>query len=218
MSKVSKGSLVAVGALTVLAVAVGGAFGGQAARSATSTVAVTAGKPSEFKFTLSKRTVPTGTVTFRVTNRGSVRHDFKIAGKKTASLATGKSGTLRVTFRKAGKYAFLCTLPGHAAAGMKGTLTVTKPPTSVAVTAGKPTEFRYTLSKRTVPKGAVVFKVRNRGKVAHDFKILGKKTKRLTAGKTTTLRATFRRAGKYAYLCTLPGHAAAGMKGVLTVK
>jgi uncharacterized cupredoxin-like copper-binding protein len=217
VSRVGKGSVV-VGALTTLAIAVSGAFGGPAARAATSTVAVTAGKPSEFRFTLSKRTVPTGTVTFRVANRGSIAHDFKIAGRKTASLASGKSGTLRVTFRKAGKYAFLCTLPGHAAAGMKGTLTVTKPPTKVAVTAGKPSEFRFTLSKRTVPKGAVTFRVTNRGKVAHDFKILGKKTGRLTTGKSTTLRATFRKAGKYRYLCTLPGHAAAGMKGVLTVK
>jgi len=218
VSRVGKGSFVGVGALTALALAAGAAFGGPAKQAATTTVSVTAGKPSEFKFTLSKRTVPTGTVVFRVANRGAVAHDFRILGKKTASLAPGKSGTLRATIGKAGKYAFLCTLPGHAAAGMKGTLTVTKPPTNVAVTAGKPSEFKFTLSKRTVAKGAVTFKVANRGKVAHDFKILGKKTKRLTAGKTSTLRATFRKAGKYAFLCTLPGHAAAGMKGTLTVR
>jgi uncharacterized cupredoxin-like copper-binding protein len=29
-----------------------------------------------------------------------------------------------VRFTKKGKYAFLCTLPGHAAGGMKGTFTV----------------------------------------------------------------------------------------------
>jgi uncharacterized cupredoxin-like copper-binding protein len=29
---------------------------------------------------------------------------------------------------------------------------------------------------------------------------------------------TIRKAGKYAYMCTLPGHAAGGMKGILTVK
>jgi uncharacterized cupredoxin-like copper-binding protein len=218
VSRVGKGSVVVVGALTALAVAVSGALGGSATQSATTTVAVTAGKPSEFKFTLSKRTVPTGTLVFKIANRGAIAHDFKIAGKRTAKLAPGKSGTLRVTVGKAGRYAFLCTLPGHAAAGMKGTLTVTKPPTTVGVTAGKPSEFRFTLSKRTVPKGAVTFKVANRGKVAHDFKIVGKKTKRLTTGKTATLRATFRKAGKYAFLCTLPGHAAAGMKGVLTVR
>jgi uncharacterized cupredoxin-like copper-binding protein len=218
VSRVGRGSCIGIGVLGAVALAAGAAFGGPAKHTATTTVAVTAGKPSEFAFTLSKRTVPAGTVVFRVANRGAVAHDFRILGKKTASLAPGKSGTLRLTVTKAGKYAFLCTLPGHAAGGMKGTLTVTKPPTNVAVTAGKPSEFRFTLSKRTVAKGAVTFKVANRGKVAHDFKILGKKTKRLAVGKTATLRATFRKAGKYAFLCTLPGHAAAGMKGTLTVK
>jgi uncharacterized cupredoxin-like copper-binding protein len=29
-----------------------------------------------------------------------------------------------VTFRKAGKYPYLCTVAGHAAAGMKGTFTI----------------------------------------------------------------------------------------------
>ena len=36
----------------------------------------------------------------------------------------GKSTTLTVKLLKAGKYKFLCTVPGHAAAGMKGVLTV----------------------------------------------------------------------------------------------
>jgi len=85
---------------------------------------VTAGKPSEFKLTLSKQAVPTGVVTFKVANAGMISHDFKIAGKKTTSLTKGKTATLRITFAKAGKYAYLCTLPGHAPAGMKGVLVV----------------------------------------------------------------------------------------------
>jgi uncharacterized cupredoxin-like copper-binding protein len=87
------------------------------------TVTVTAGKPSELKFTLSKKSVAKGPVTFKVTNKGTSTHDFKIAGKKTKLLAPGKSATLAVTL-KAGKAAYLCTVPGHAAAGMKGTITV----------------------------------------------------------------------------------------------
>jgi nitrite reductase (NO-forming) len=119
-----KGSaLVVLVALVALAAAVS-AFGGPAQQTATTTVAVTAGKPSEFKFTLSKRTILKGTGIFKVTNKGVTRHDFKIAGKKTVSLATGKSATLRVTFAKAGRFTYLCTLPGHAAAGMKGVLVV----------------------------------------------------------------------------------------------
>ena len=90
-------------------------------------VAVTAGKPSEFRFTLSKKTVKKGVpVVFKVTNRGTIAHDFKIGGKKTASLAAGKTATLRVTFAKVGKFAYLCTLPTHATAGMKGTITVVR--------------------------------------------------------------------------------------------
>ena len=116
------GSLVVVVALAALVAAVS-AFGGAAGGTAT-TVTVTAGKPTELRFTLSKRTVAKGLVTFKVTNRGTVRHDFKVAGRKTPSLATGKTATLRVTIRKAGKYAYMCTLPGHAAGGMKGILTV----------------------------------------------------------------------------------------------
>jgi uncharacterized cupredoxin-like copper-binding protein len=118
-----KGSaLVALAAAVSLTSAVA-ALGSARSTSAT-TVAVTAGKPSELRFALSKKTVPRGTVTFAVANKGSLRHDFKIAGKKTPTLAKGKSAKLTVTFKKAGAYQYLCTLPGHAAGGMKGTLTV----------------------------------------------------------------------------------------------
>lgn len=123
MRKLGKGSVFVVGALAALTVAVTGAFGGPATQSAMN-VAVTAGKPSEFKFTLLPKTAKKGVVTFRITNRGALAHDFKIAGKKTKSIAKGKTATLRITFAKAGKFAYLCTLPSHAAAGMKGTLVV----------------------------------------------------------------------------------------------
>lgn len=122
MRTLRMGSVVVVVGLAALVAAVS-ALGGAAGGTAT-TVAVTAGKPTEFRFTLSKRTVAKGALTFRVTNRGTIRHDFRIAGKKTVSLAPTKAATLRVTIRKAGKYAYMCTLPGHAAGGMKGILTV----------------------------------------------------------------------------------------------
>ena len=89
------------------------------------TVAVTAGKPSEFHFTLSKKTAAHGTVTFKVTNKGALPHDFKIAGHKTKLLSPGQSQSLKITFAKKGSYPYLCTVTGHAAAGMKGTFKVT---------------------------------------------------------------------------------------------
>jgi mono/diheme cytochrome c family protein len=96
-------------------------------------VLVTAGKPTEFAFKLSKRTISPGKVVFRVTNRGKLPHSFEICtsakggtankckGKSTPVLATGKSATITVTLKK-GKHEYLCTVTGHAAAGMKGIL------------------------------------------------------------------------------------------------
>jgi uncharacterized cupredoxin-like copper-binding protein len=93
-----------------------------AARSHTTATSVTV-TATEFKFKLSKTSVPAGKVTFTVKNAGTVGHDFKIAGKKTPVISPGKSAKLTVTLKK-GKAPYLCTVPGHAAAGMKGTLTV----------------------------------------------------------------------------------------------
>jgi uncharacterized cupredoxin-like copper-binding protein len=123
LSKIQKGSVIAVLAAAVSLVAAVSAFAGSDAAAAT-TVNVTAGKPIEFHFVLSKKTIVKGVTTFKVTNKGTVSHNFKIAGKKTALIKAGKTATLKVTFAKAGKFPFLCTVPGHAIAGMKGTLTV----------------------------------------------------------------------------------------------
>jgi uncharacterized cupredoxin-like copper-binding protein len=105
-------------ALVVASALAGPAFAARA--HATATIKVTA---TEFKFTLSPTTVKAGTVTFVFTDKGKLPHDFKIAGKKTPIISPGQSKKLTVTL-KAGKYPYLCTVPGHAAAGMKGTLVV----------------------------------------------------------------------------------------------
>jgi uncharacterized cupredoxin-like copper-binding protein len=88
--------------------------------------------------------------------------------------------------------------------------------TTINVTAGKPTEFKFTLSAKSAKNGVVVFKVKNGGKLTHDFWISGRKTKMLSPGQSDTLRVTLRK-GAQAYKCTVPGHAAAGMKGVVNV-
>jgi uncharacterized cupredoxin-like copper-binding protein len=87
------------------------------------TVTVTEGQPTEFGIKLSVKTVKAGAVTFKVTNKGTLPHDFKIGGKVTKMLQSGQSASLSVKL-KAGKAPYLCTVSGHAAAGMKGTLTV----------------------------------------------------------------------------------------------
>ena len=118
-------SLFALLTAFVLAVVAVGVFAGVGSASSSSTAASTKVlvAASEFKFVLSKKVVPAGTVTFVVTNKGHVAHDFKIKGKKTPLLSPGKSATLKVVFPK-GQYPYLCTVPGHAAAGMKGVFAV----------------------------------------------------------------------------------------------
>jgi nitrite reductase (NO-forming) len=56
-------------------------------------------------------------------NKGKVAHDFWINGKATPLVSPGQSATLRVTLGP-GRFTYVCTVPGHAAAGMTGTLTV----------------------------------------------------------------------------------------------
>jgi uncharacterized cupredoxin-like copper-binding protein len=85
---------------------------------------------------------------------------------------------------------------------------------TVNVTA---TEFKFVLSKKSAKRGVVIFKVKNAGKLGHDFQINGRKTPVIAPGKSNTLRVTFLRKGHYPYKCTVPGHAAAGMVGVFTI-
>ena len=105
--------------LAVVGVVAAPALGSRTHATGTA-VTVTA---TEFHFKFSKTSVPHGSVTFTLVNKGHVGHDFKIGGKKTPLIKPGKSAKLTVTL-KAGKIAYLCTVAGHAAAGMKGKLTV----------------------------------------------------------------------------------------------
>jgi uncharacterized cupredoxin-like copper-binding protein len=115
---VSLAAIFAVAAATVFAVV---AYAGSNAAKTTS-VSVTA---KEFSFKLSRKSAPHGKVSFKVTNKGALQHDFKIAGKKTKLLGHNKSATLVVTLKKGKKYTYICTVPGHAQAGMKGTFKAT---------------------------------------------------------------------------------------------
>ena len=87
----------------------------------------------------------------------------------------------------------------------------------VRVVMGKPGTFEFVLSKKRVPKGKVIFKLLNKGQITHDFSIHGKTSKMIKPGKAGSLTVRFRKSGRYPYRCTVPGHAEAGMKGVLKV-
>jgi uncharacterized cupredoxin-like copper-binding protein len=91
-------------------------------------------------------------------------------------------------------------------------------PTATAATTVTVTmkEFKFILTKSTVRHGAVTFKLVDRGKLSHDFRIAGKTSKLIKPGKTGLFTVTLNK-GKYVYNCPVPGHTAAGMKGKLTV-
>jgi uncharacterized cupredoxin-like copper-binding protein len=203
---------------------------------------VTAGKPTELAFKLSSNSVPAaGKVTFNVTNRGVIPHDFKIcsspttngtpstcAGTTTPMLQPGTSATITVTLNR-GLYEYLCTVPGHAAAGMRGIFGagVQLAVPVVKVTAGKPSDLMFKLSQTSVPAaGKVTFKVTNAGTTPHSFEIcsatttdgnafscLGVTTPKLQPGASATITVTLKQ-GQYEYLSTLPGDAQAGMRGI----
>jgi glucose/arabinose dehydrogenase len=78
-------------------------------------------------------------------------------------------------------------------------------------------DFRFVLSRQQVPVGAVRFVVVNRGATFHDFAIGSAKTRLLKPGQQQTIVVRFPKPGRVPYRCTVAGHAALGMKGVLVV-
>ena len=238
-----------LGVLGFAALALAGIFAGvflpagdAAPTAADATTRVTV-KASEFKYVFSRKSVPTGTVIFTVVNKGKITHDFKIAGKKTKILLPGKSQVLRVTITKKGQYAFLCTLFGHAKAGMKGKYAVGTTPVKVTTTTPPPPpptttppppptgpigtanttvqvgmfEYGYTLSQQSVPSGQVTFVIRNNGSEVHNFSVSGVKTGTiLNPGQTETYTVGLPPRG-YSYVCDVPFHIDRGMIGNLTV-
>jgi mono/diheme cytochrome c family protein len=136
---------------------------GSAARAASpTTVVVTLGKPSQNKVTVAPRSVPAGTVVFKVTNAGTVNYRFRVCtkagsaatgtcvGKTTSSMAPGKTVSLTVKLPGKGTYSYLATLPANAATpGIKGTFVV-KPATGGSSSGGS--------TSGSAAAGAAIFK------------------------------------------------------------
>jgi plastocyanin len=86
-----------------------------------------AADPTQIAFDTTVLTSKPGEVTIDFTNPSALEHDVAIEqdGKQIAVSETIAKGKTSVTADLApGAYTFLCTVPGHAEAGMEGTLTV----------------------------------------------------------------------------------------------
>jgi mono/diheme cytochrome c family protein len=81
----------------------------------------------QLKFLASSASAPSGQLTIHMKNASSVPHDIAIRGNGVSQVGqvVSNGGTSTVTENlKPGTYTFYCSVDGHEAAGMKGTLTV----------------------------------------------------------------------------------------------
>jgi len=78
----------------------------------------------EFHYKLSKTFITKpGTVIFKIKNTGKVAHNMVFLSginKTTPLIHKGKTATLKITFKKKGKYTYECTVGEHANEGMIG--------------------------------------------------------------------------------------------------
>jgi uncharacterized cupredoxin-like copper-binding protein len=84
---------------------------------------------SEFKLDPSSVKVDqAGTVTFKVTNNGSIDHSLEVEGQgveeETETIEPGETAELTVDLSKEGSYEIYCPIDGHRDKGMEGSLTV----------------------------------------------------------------------------------------------
>ncbi len=196
----------------------------------------------EWSFNASVRKVLAGNVTFVVRNAGKMPHEFLIlrtdkpakalpmrgvkaieTGSKGRLRAFAAGSTKRLTLNLApGKYVLLCNMPGHYKAGQAISFVVTAAGTATAAQTTNVTvsmfEMGFKLSETTVPRGTVVFDVRNDGKLPHDFRIRGQGTTVFGPGERETLTVRFPEPGTFTFVCTVEGHAGAGMVGKLIVR
>jgi uncharacterized cupredoxin-like copper-binding protein len=109
-----------------------GAYGAPAATATASpaahaqTLKLSADPGGALRFTTTHLTAKAGTVKLVLTNPSSsgMPHGIAVQGHDSSPVVgPGKTTSVTMTLKK-GSYTFICPVPGHAAAGMKGTLTV----------------------------------------------------------------------------------------------
>jgi plastocyanin len=93
------------------------------------TLTIPADPTGALAFQYGKATATAGRVSFDMPNKASIGHDIAVKDKSGKVLGKGPvvsgGGSSKFsTTLKSGSYEFFCTVPGHEAGGMKGTLTV----------------------------------------------------------------------------------------------
>jgi plastocyanin len=99
------------------------------ASTASGRLSLAADPSGALKFTKTTLTAKAGTVTIAFTNSAPLVHNLTVqqgtSGSVLGATPTFQGGTKTLTLKlKPGTYTFFCSVPGHRAAGMQGTLTV----------------------------------------------------------------------------------------------
>ncbi|MDX1613328.1 MAG: plastocyanin/azurin family copper-binding protein [Candidatus Promineifilaceae bacterium] len=128
-----------IGLVLVLGMLLAACGGGDAE---TESVSLTFEGNDSFQFIPDTASMPAGAeVEVTLENAGNLEHswtlvasdvdataatdaDVVVTGASTGSVAPGESATITFTAPEAGTYQMVCTVPGHAAGGMVGTVTV----------------------------------------------------------------------------------------------
>ena len=118
------GGLALLGLVVILvAVGIAAQRGGRAGSSGSTTIVL-----EDLRFTPNRIDARVGVpLTVRLTNRGTERHDLnfpslhmpRLEGIESI-LEPGETRTITLLFDQSGTHTFICSLPGHAAAGMTG--------------------------------------------------------------------------------------------------
>ena len=104
-----------------------GEIAGRAGGEPTSDARVIEVEASNFAFDPETLRVQTGEELALSLHSVDSAHDFAIDGLgRVVDVAGNETITQRMRIDEAGKYVYYCTIPGHRAAGMEGTITVVR--------------------------------------------------------------------------------------------
>jgi mono/diheme cytochrome c family protein len=89
------------------------------------TLTIPADPTGALAFASDKANAPAGSLKIAMPNESPIQHNIAIKPGGPTGPVVGSGGTSQITFAaKPGTYTFYCSVPGHEAGGMKGTLTI----------------------------------------------------------------------------------------------
>ena len=238
------------------------------------------GTGATLAFSQAEMSATTGSIELTFQNDGSIPHNWTLAREgeadavntegsgsapdyqapsalaQTATIEGGAADTITFNISEPGTYIYLCTFPGHYAAGMKGTMVVEQgeggttegaapapsgPAVELVSNTGTGAALVYAEPELTASGGNINLTFNNVGSIPHNWTLVNPEeeqavatdaqsnpdqytsemalaqTPMLDGGASETISFSVA-PGTYSFICTFPGHYAAGMKGTLVIE